>query len=109
MSPLDKFLQEEQPAPLNNVKGIHKLLTTEDVAKVVGVTARGVRKLEIPFVRIGRLRRYDRRDVEAYIRESKKWPSSKDQGPRTTIRSSKSEGIGFAAALKQHPIEKRSR
>lgn len=97
------------PKQVDIIKGVHKLMTTEEVAKCLGSTTRAVRNFEIPFARIGRLRRYDPRDVKEYIRKLKECPSSKDPAPRIGIRSSKSAGLGFAEALKQNPIVKRSR
>ncbi len=55
---------------------IEKLLLTEvETAQVLGVSPRTVWGLadsgELPTVRVGRAKRYDRRDIEAWIQRRK--------------------------------------
>ena len=47
------------------------LLTIDEVAEQLGVCARTVRTLPIRIVRVGRLRRYDPRDVMKFIEGAK--------------------------------------
>src|SRR5690606_10235538 len=80
-----------------------KLLTTEDVADILGVTARKVRDLSIPFIRVGKNRRYHPRHVQAFMHEGLECHSADAKAPPigTTISSSKARGL--SEALKRLP------
>lgn len=47
------------------------LLTTEEAAKVLNVSARTVRRLPIPLAKVGGQVRYDMADLEAYVQSRK--------------------------------------
>lgn len=51
------------------------LLTVKDVAEMLRMTVRGIRGLvfskRIPFLKIGRLVRFSRRDIEKWIENSR--------------------------------------
>lgn len=44
-----------------------QLLTVTEVAKMLAVSPRTVQRLSIRFVRVGKLRRYEVRDVERFV------------------------------------------
>jgi hypothetical protein len=88
---------------------MQKLLNIGEVADLLRMSARAVKRLPIHYSRMGRLRRYDLRDVEAYRLESLECPSTSAKARRTSTQKSKSEGIGLFEALKQHPAGRRKR
>lgn len=45
------------------------VMTTDEVAEMLRVTRRTVERLNIPYMKIGRLRRYMREDVLTYLRD----------------------------------------
>ena len=81
--------------------------TIGEVAAYLQFTQRHIRNLPIPFARIGRCRRYDPRDVEAYV-QGCKCLSSSAVAPQTGKRNSSSKEIGLLEALARHPGETRS-
>jgi len=83
-----------------------KLLDIDEVAALLKVSAKTVKRLPIQFSRMGRRRRYDLRDVEAYRKDSLECPSSNAQDRRIGTRKSTSEGIGLSEALARHPAVK---
>jgi predicted DNA-binding transcriptional regulator AlpA len=49
-----------------------ELLTSEDVSKITGISQETLaqwrsKKINLPYLKIGKLIRYDKRDVEAYL------------------------------------------
>ena len=64
------------PTPnTTTIKGIQKLLSTEDVAAILGtkpktlVIWRHTKRYDLPFVKIGRLVKYRPQDVEKFVCE----------------------------------------
>lgn len=58
-----------------------EMLTPEDVAQITGLSLETLaqwrsKKVHLPYLKIGRLIRYDRRDVEAYLESCKVSASS---------------------------------
>jgi excisionase family DNA binding protein len=59
--------------PPSSIKGIHKLLATEEVAAILGVKVetlaiwRHTKRYNLPFVKVGRLCRYRPEDVERFV------------------------------------------
>ena len=52
--------------------GMVELLTTEDVSRITGISQETLaqwrsKKINLPYLKIGKLIRYDKRDVEAYL------------------------------------------
>lgn len=72
-----------------------KLLTIKEVADMLQMSVRNVRRLPILFSRMGKARRYDARDVEAYRRDTLQCPSSSEPARRSIIRKSSSEAVGL--------------
>lgn len=62
-------------SPLNptTIRGISKLLTTEEVAAILGVKVetlaiwRHTKRYPLPFVKVGRLCKYRPQDVETFV------------------------------------------
>lgn len=46
-----------------------EILTAEEAADLLRVSTKTLRRLHIPFARVGKRRRYMREDVLSYIRE----------------------------------------
>jgi excisionase family DNA binding protein len=44
-----------------------EILTTEEVAELLRVCKRTVERLNLPYVKVGRLRRYRRQDIMEYL------------------------------------------
>ncbi|PPD07254.1 MAG: hypothetical protein CTY28_10340 [Hyphomicrobium sp.] len=84
-----------------------KLLTIDQVADQLMMRPRTVRRLEIPYAKVGRKRLYDPRDVEAYVEGAKQCPSSSVPVRLTTTRKSSTEGLGLSAALRLAPAGRR--
>lgn len=83
---------------------MNKLLGIEEVAGILQVSIKTVKRLPIQFSRVGRFRRYDLRDIEAYRKDAiEPCPSTSAQDRRTGTRRSLSGGIGLSEALAQHP------
>src|SRR5690242_19920048 len=76
-----------------------QLMTIDDVAVALKVSAKTVKRLKIDFSRIGRQRRYHPRDVEEFRQRALECQSSSDRGRRSTIANSSSRAVGFAEAL----------
>lgn len=53
----------------NTVVGMQRLLTAVDVGRLLGVSAKTVRRLPIPCVPVGRLKRYREEVVSRWIEE----------------------------------------
>jgi hypothetical protein len=87
---------------------VTKLLKTEDVADILGVTARKVRDLPIPFIRVGKNRRYHPRHVQAFMSEAVECQSASVKVPRSITMTSSLKVVGLSEALKLHPVGKRS-
>ena len=85
-----------------------KLLSTEDVAEMLGVSPRKVRDLPIPFVRVGKNRKYHPRHIQNYMQEFLECQSANAKTPRTTITTSSSGVVGLREALRQNPSAKQS-
>lgn len=52
--------------------GMAELLTPEDVSRITGISQETLaqwrsKKINLPYLKMGKLIRYDRRDVEAYL------------------------------------------
>lgn len=89
---------------------MNKLLDIEEVAGILRVSIKTVKRLPIQFSRVGRFRRYDLRDIEAYRKDAiEPCPSTNAQDRRTGNRRSSSAGIGLSEALAQHPAATRKR
>ena len=87
---------------------LEKLLSTEEVADILGCHPRKVRDLPIPFIRIGRLKRYHPKHLRNYMQESLECQSVSARAPRTTTTTSSSKVVGLREALKQRPVVKLS-
>jgi hypothetical protein len=90
---------------------LERLLTTDEVANILGVAPKQVRNLPIRFVLVGvRKRRYEEIDVRKYIADQKKegseCRSTSVRARRTTTRNSKSTILGYAEARRQQPVER---
>jgi hypothetical protein len=81
--------------------------TIGEVAAYLQFTQRHIRNLPIPFARIGRCRRYDPRDVEAYV-QGCKCLSSNAVAPLSGKPRSSSKAFGLSEALAQAPDVKPS-
>jgi hypothetical protein len=86
-----------------------KLLTINEVADQLMMRPRTVRRLEIPYAKVGRKRLYDPRDVVAFVEGAKQCPSSSVPVRLSTTRKSSTEGLGLSAALRLAPAGKRKR
>lgn len=75
------------------------LLTTEEVATMLRCSPRTVRRLKLAYCKPHGRRMYQLSVVEQYLKDSTKCPSSGDRRARSTIRKSRSEGVGLSEAL----------
>jgi excisionase family DNA binding protein len=50
-------------------QSVPEVLTGDEVAELLRISKRGVERLHLPSVKVGRLRRYLREDVLNYLRE----------------------------------------
>lgn len=81
-----------------------RLWTIQEVAEHLRCSARHVRNLKIPVVRIDRRRLYDPRDVEQHI-QGAKCLSSSGPGRHIGKLKSSSKEPGLLEALARHPGE----
>ena len=54
---------------MTDEKAPSEVMTGEEVAEMLRVTKRTVERLNLPSIKLGRLRRYLREDVLTYLRE----------------------------------------
>jgi len=85
-----------------------KLMSTDEVADILGVTPRKVRDLPIPFVRVASKRKYHPLHIQNFINESVECQSTNAKAPRTTTTTSSSKAVDLREALELHPVAKQS-
>lgn len=84
-------------------------MTVSEVAAFLRRSVKSVKRLPIPFSRVGKSRIYDQLDVQTFLAETKECPSSSGPTRHTSILKSKSVDVGFAAALARAPIGQQKR
>lgn len=81
------------------------LLTQEEARNIIGVGERNFLLLGIPYIQIGKRRKYRMEDIKEWLEKSvkgeKPCPLKKEKGRRTSGTTSPSKVIGFAEALKR--------
>lgn len=88
------------------------LLTKREARKLVGVSEKIFNALLIPYIEIGKRKRYRLSDIQAWINRQLKEPAcpprAKEKGRRITGTTSRSTVIGIEGALKLAASQRQS-
>lgn len=81
-----------------------ELLTTQEVAELLKLHPNRVYELDIPYHQIGKgrgVRRYETRDVEAFLARTKLFPVEEDNGRRV---QKKQKAVGLSRPITRREL-----
>jgi len=89
-----KHVKHKNSSTANTDVGLPFLLDSSEIARLLGITERHVRRLvlerRIPFAKVGRFVRFDPRDIERWV-QAAKVPAVTPRGHHDAMQSGRSE------------------